>query len=96
MPLLCQANLLASADIVRRGMPVFNAKAMVDRWRLKTYSFHLPCGKMTMTLEDVAMILRLPIRGRPIANRVDSASWCERVTVFVGQEPPVKVAGMKG
>jgi hypothetical protein len=42
------------------------------------------------------MILRLPIRGRPIASRVDSASWCERVTVFVGQEPPVKVAGMKG
>jgi hypothetical protein len=36
VPLLRQANLLAVANIVHHGMPVFNATAittMVDRWR---------------------------------------------------------------
>jgi hypothetical protein len=45
-------------------MSVFNARTitvMVDQWRPETHSFHLPCGKMTVTLEDVAMILGLPI-----------------------------------
>jgi hypothetical protein len=99
VPLLHQANLLAIIEIVRRGMPAFNAMAittMVDRWRPKTHSFHLPCGEMMVTLEDMAMILGLPIRGRPITGRVDSAGWCERVAVFVGREPPARVPGVKG
>jgi hypothetical protein len=98
MPLLCQANLLAITETIHRGIPVFNAMAitaMVDRWRPETHSFHLPCGKMTVTLEDVAMILRLPIRGCPITGRVDSASWHERVTDFVGRETLVRVPGVK-
>jgi hypothetical protein len=99
VPLLCQANLLAITKIVRRGMPVFNAMAimaMVDRWRPETHSFHLLCGEMMMTLEDMAMILGLLIRGCPVTDRVDSAGWHERVTVFVGREPPVRVLGVKG
>jgi hypothetical protein len=99
VPLLCQANLLAIAEIVHRGMPVFNTMtitAMVDRWRPETHSFHLPCGEMTVTLEDMAMILGLPIRGRPVTGRVDSARWCERVVVFVGREPLARVPGVKG
>jgi hypothetical protein len=43
---------------------MFNAMAiiaMVDRCRPETHSFHLPCDEMTMTLEDVHMILGLPI-----------------------------------
>jgi hypothetical protein len=59
-PLLQWANLLAIANIICCGMPVFNAMAfmpMVDRWRLETHSFHLLCDKMTVTLEEVAMIL---------------------------------------
>jgi hypothetical protein len=99
MPLLRQANLLAIAEIVRRGMPVFNAMtitAMVDRWRLETHSFHLPCGEMTVTLEDMAMILGLSIRGRPVTGHVDSVGSSKRVTVFVGREPSVRVSGVKG
>jgi hypothetical protein len=64
VPLLHHANLLPTAEIVRCGMSVFNARTitvMVDQWRPETHSFHLPCGKMTVTLEDVAMILGLPI-----------------------------------
>jgi hypothetical protein len=77
MPLLRHVNLLPVANIVRRGMPVFNAMAvtaMVDRWRPQTHSFHLSCGEMTVTLEDVAMILGLLIRGCHVTSRVDSAT----------------------
>jgi hypothetical protein len=102
VPLLHQANLLAVAEIVHRGMPVFNTMTvtaittMVDRWRAETHSFHLLCGKMTVTLEDVGMILGLPIRGHPVTGHVDSARWCERVIDFIGREPPVRVPGIEG
>jgi uncharacterized protein (DUF849 family) len=87
VPLLHQANLLAFTKIVHHGMPVFNATTitmMVDRWRSETHSFHLLCGEMTMTLEDVAMILGLSIRGRPVTDHVDSVGWRERAAVFIG------------
>jgi hypothetical protein len=66
VPLLRRANLLAVANIIARGMPVFNSTTitiMVDRWRSETHTFHLPCGEMMVTLEDMAMILGLLILG---------------------------------
>jgi hypothetical protein len=66
VPLLWQANLLAVTNIIGCGMSVFNATTittMVDRWRPETHSFHLPCGEMTVTLEELTMILGLLIEG---------------------------------
>ncbi|KAM1113646.1 hypothetical protein ACFX2B_045745 [Malus domestica] len=40
--------------------------ALVERWRRETNTFHLPLGEMTVTLEDVALILGLPIDGKPV------------------------------
>ena len=60
MPLLKLANLATVARVCRRGTPPFNPvalTALIDRWRPETHNFHLPCGEMTVTLEDVAMIL---------------------------------------
>jgi hypothetical protein len=99
MPLLQWANLLAVTNIIGRGRPVFNVMAitaMVDRLRPETHSFHLPRGEMTVTLDNMVMILRLPIIGRHVTNRCDSASWRDRVTTFLGREPPGKVPDMKG
>jgi hypothetical protein len=65
VPLLHQMKLLPVANIICHGMPVFNAMAimaMVDRWRPEPHSFHLPCGKMMVTLKDMDMILGFPIR----------------------------------
>ena len=44
---------------------------LVDRWRSETHTFHLPYGEKSITLDDVEVILGLPIDGevlvRPIA-----------------------------
>jgi hypothetical protein len=54
------------------------------------------CGEMTVTLEDVAMILGLLIIERPIIGHMESSMWHERVAAFLGREPPPKVSGGKG
>ncbi|XBH54551.1 hypothetical protein VPH35_076836 [Triticum aestivum] len=54
--------------------------ALIDRWRPETHNFHLPCGEMTVTLEDWAMITSLPLEGRALTGRVERANWHERVS----------------
>ena len=54
------------------------------RWRPETHSFHLPCGEMTITLQDVAMLLGLPIRGNQVIGPVVSDGWRARVEEFLG------------
>jgi Plant mobile domain len=36
---------------------------LVERWRPEMSMFHLPVDKITVTLEDVCYLWRLPIRG---------------------------------
>jgi hypothetical protein len=49
---------------------------LVGRWRPETHIFHLPFGKMTVTLKDVAMLTGLPIRGRSVVFRWPAwAQW---------------------
>lgn len=52
----------------RSPLPALDAPlltALTDRWRPETHTFHLPCGEMTITLQNVAMITGLPISGEP-------------------------------
>ena len=37
--------------------------AFVERWHRETSTFHLPVGEFTITLDDVASLLHLPITG---------------------------------
>ena len=67
-PLLKLANLATITRVCCWGTPPFNPAALmalIDRWRPETHSFHLPCGEMTVTLKDVAMILGVKIQGSP-------------------------------
>ncbi|XBH99701.1 hypothetical protein VPH35_128958 [Triticum aestivum] len=73
----------------RRAPPMNHAAltALVDRWRPETHSFHLPCGELTMTLEDMAMISGLSINGQAVAGRVSVVNWRERTGILIGVQP---------
>ena len=40
----------------------------VERWRPETHTFHLPHGEMTITLQDVEVIMGLPIEGEAMVG----------------------------
>jgi hypothetical protein len=53
---------------------------LVDRWRPETHMFHLPSGEITMMLQDIAMILGLPINANSclwdgVSCRVEGLHW---------------------
>ncbi|RYR59714.1 hypothetical protein Ahy_A05g025656 isoform B [Arachis hypogaea] len=62
---------------------------MVERWRPETHMFHLPVGKVTVTLEDVSYILSLPISGEAVTGRSDSNHQflVENCIACFGREP---------
>ena len=37
--------------------------SFVERWHRETSTFHLPVGELTITLDDMASLLHLPITG---------------------------------
>ena len=51
--------IACSLDIGDRGL----ISAFVERWNKETSSFHLLVGEVTITLDDVAYLLHLPIIG---------------------------------
>ncbi|KAK9092199.1 hypothetical protein Syun_027110 [Stephania yunnanensis] len=41
--------------------------AFVERWQPETNTFHLPFGEMSISLEDVSMLLKIPVTGKVVA-----------------------------
>ncbi|KAK1670864.1 hypothetical protein QYE76_059023 [Lolium multiflorum] len=62
--------------------------ALVYRWRPETHTFHLRAGEMTPTLQDVSMILGLPIQGEPLCINTASDGWRQQMEVLIGMAPP--------
>ncbi|KAK1631707.1 hypothetical protein QYE76_006022 [Lolium multiflorum] len=62
--------------------------ALVDRWRPETHTFHLRAGEMTPTLQDVSMILGLPIQGEPLCMNTASDGWRGQMEDLIGMAPP--------
>ncbi|XP_016730654.1 protein MAIN-LIKE 1-like [Gossypium hirsutum] len=61
--------------------------ALVERWRPETHTFHFPCGECTVTLEDVAVQLGLPIDWNPVTG---VSSFTDPVAVcyqLLGESP---------
>ena len=73
--------------------------AFVERWRPKTHTFHLPHGETTITLQDVEVLLEIPIDGEAIVGTTNLtwAAECQSMlgiatndTVLKGQRIQIK------
>ena len=85
-----QTGLLPFISLVSRStlkMDPCLITALVDRWCPETHSFHFHCGEMTVTLQDVSMILALPIKGAPICFSTDTKGWRDTMKGLIGTEP---------
>lgn len=60
--------------------------ALVERWRPKTNSFHLPIGEMTITLQDISCLWGLPISGKLIVGQYDG-NWSDMIERYLGIPP---------
>ena len=57
---LREAGLLTLSRLVEGGPIQLDQSlltTLVDRWRPKTHMFHLPCGEMALTLQEVAFFV---------------------------------------
>ncbi|KAL4344160.1 hypothetical protein AHAS_Ahas11G0150600 [Arachis hypogaea] len=65
------------------------ASAFIERWRPESHTFHLPCGEMTITLQDLAYQLGLRIDGDLVLgvvpgpdDRQSQTKWTVKLTWF--------------
>ena len=57
--------------------------ALVERWRQETHTFHLTIGEVSITLQDTAVILGLPIDGHAVI-RHGKGEWSVLVWELLG------------
>jgi hypothetical protein len=63
--------------------------ALADRWRPETHTFHLPCGEMAPTLQDVSYLLGLPSAGEAVGPVAVPPTWrAELQERFAPVNPP--------
>ena len=61
--------------------------AFVERWRPKTHTFHLAHGEMTITLQDVEVIMGLPIEGEVMVGPT-KRTWTDVCAKMLGIQIP--------
>ncbi|CAH9130273.1 unnamed protein product, partial [Cuscuta epithymum] len=87
--MLAYAGFLGVEHIARMKVDHSLICALVERWRPETHTFHLPFGEVGISLQDVAMILGLPIRGMPLSGPTikGKAEWINLCTQSCGFTP---------
>ncbi|KAH1091792.1 hypothetical protein J1N35_019049 [Gossypium stocksii] len=66
MPYLEASRFEPVTMICTFGLNYNFISTLVERWRLETHTFHLSCGEYTITFEDVALQLGIPIDGSAV------------------------------
>ncbi|CAI0543509.1 unnamed protein product [Linum tenue] len=68
--------------------------ALVERWRPETSTFHLPCGEITITLEDVVTLSGLAIDGDAVVIDIPDEEWSAICLRLLGRVPYDLVGGV--
>ena len=61
--------------------------ALVECWRPKTYTFHLPHEEMGITLQDIEVMLGVRVDGLPMTGAV-KMDWPTLCLQLLGHRPP--------
>ena len=60
--------------------------ALVKRWHLEKHTFHLPHGEMSITLQDIEVMLGVPVDGLPVTRSV-KGDWPVLCHDLLGHRP---------
>ncbi|XP_075669868.1 serine/threonine-protein phosphatase 7 long form homolog [Castanea sativa] len=61
---------------------------LVERLRPEMHSFHLPHGEMTITLQDMEVIMGVPVDGLPVVGFTHMQDWGDLCAELLGHRPP--------
>ncbi|KAL0010797.1 hypothetical protein SO802_005905 [Lithocarpus litseifolius] len=61
--------------------------ALVERWHPETHTFHLPHGEMGITLQDIEVMLGVPVDGLHVVRKT-KLNWSALCTQLLGYQPP--------
>ena len=67
--------------------------ALVEQWCPKMHTFHLPHGEMGITLQDIEVMLGIPVDRLPVTGKTDM-NWCLLYRELLGHQPPPLIPNM--
>ena len=67
--------------------------ALVERWWSEMHSFHLPHSEMTITLQDMEVIMGVPVDGLPVMGYTKMTDWSDLYYDMLGHRPPRRDVG---
>ena len=72
--------------------------AFVKQWCPETHTFHLPYGEMTITLQDVEVIMGLPVEGEAMvgpSKRTWTDVCAEMLEIQISNDPQTMLRGQR-
>ena len=67
---------------------------LVERWRSETHSFHLPHSEMTITLQDMEVIMGVPVDGLSVVGFTRMDDWGDLCAKLLWHRPPNRQVGV--